>query len=125
MDLLHGGSGSSANSVTHGGRGGGGHGNYGNGAGRGRGRGHGNSHSNGGHHQPHHHPNADRPTFQLCGKEGHTILRYYKRFDVSFCGLPENRFASAATTSYGVDTNWYVDTGATDHITSELEKLTI
>jgi histone deacetylase 1/2 len=26
--------------------------------------------------------------------------------------------------SYGVDTNWYVDTAATDHITSELDKLT-
>jgi histone deacetylase 1/2 len=24
-----------------------------------------------------------------------------------------------------VDTNWYIDTGATDHITSELEKLQI
>jgi hypothetical protein len=26
--------------------------------------------------------------------------------------------------SYNVDTNWYADTGATDHITSKLEKLT-
>jgi hypothetical protein len=25
--------------------------------------------------------------------------------------------------SYNVDKNWYTDTGATDHITSELEKL--
>jgi histone deacetylase 1/2 len=29
------------------------------------------------------------------------------------------------TSSYGVDTNWYVDSGATDHVSSELEKLTI
>jgi histone deacetylase 1/2 len=28
-------------------------------------------------------------------------------------------------TNYGVDTNWYMDTGATDHITGELEKLTV
>jgi histone deacetylase 1/2 len=28
-------------------------------------------------------------------------------------------------TSYGVDTNWYMDSRATDHITSELEKLTV
>jgi histone deacetylase 1/2 len=27
--------------------------------------------------------------------------------------------------SYGVDTNWYTDTGATDHIIGELEKLTV
>ena len=33
--------------------------------------------------------------------------------------------ASTATASYDVDTNWYVDTGVTDHITSELEKLTV
>ena len=26
---------------------------------------------------------------------------------------------------YGVDTNWYMDSGATDHITSDLEKLTV
>lgn len=30
-----------------------------------------------------------------------------------------------ATSSYGVDTNWYTDNGSTDHITSELEKITI
>jgi len=28
-------------------------------------------------------------------------------------------------TSYGVDTNWYVDSGATDHIIGELEKLLV
>ena len=32
---------------------------------------------------------------------------------------------STATTSYVVDTNWYTDTGATDHIMGELEKLTV
>jgi hypothetical protein len=26
---------------------------------------------------------------------------------------------------YNVDTNWYTDTGATDHVTSELNKLTM
>lgn len=29
------------------------------------------------------------------------------------------------STSYGVDTNWYMDSGATDNITSNLEKLSI
>lgn len=29
------------------------------------------------------------------------------------------------TDSYGVDTNWYADTGATHHITGELDKLTV
>lgn len=29
------------------------------------------------------------------------------------------------TASYQVDPNWYVDTGATDHITNDLDRLTI
>ena len=29
------------------------------------------------------------------------------------------------TDSYGVDTNWYADTGGTNHITGELDKMTI
>jgi hypothetical protein len=33
--------------------------------------------------------------------------------------------ASLATTSCGIDTNWYVDSGATGHITSDLDKLSV
>jgi histone deacetylase 1/2 len=61
---------------------------------------------------------------QLCGKEGHLVIKCYKRFDTTFTGPPQ-KSASSATASYGIDTNWYVDSGATDHVTSELEKLTI
>ena len=61
---------------------------------------------------------------QLCGKEGHTVVRCFKRFDTSYTG-PQQKTAASATSNYGVDTNWYMDTGATDHITGELEKLTI
>jgi hypothetical protein len=60
----------------------------------------------------------------LCGKEGHTVLHCYKRFDRDFTDPPE-KFASSVITSYGIDTNWYSDTGARDHITGELEKLTM
>lgn len=35
------------------------------------------------------------------------------------------KIAAAADASYGVDTNWYMDTGATNHITGQLEKLTM
>jgi hypothetical protein len=31
----------------------------------------------------------------------------------------------STTTSYAVDTNWYVDSKAMDHVTGELEKLRI
>jgi hypothetical protein len=99
-----------------GGCGGGGHG-------RGRGgRGHYGDDNGGRHGTP---DSSERPTCQLCGKEGHTVLRCYKRFDTNFTGPADVKIAASATTSYIIDTNWYSDTGATDHITGELEKLTM
>jgi hypothetical protein len=32
--------------------------------------------------------------------------------------------ALAAANAYNIDTNWYADSGATDHVIGELEKLT-
>jgi hypothetical protein len=55
---------------------------------------------------------------QLCGKKGHTVQKCFKRFDRSFTG--EDKVAYVATSSYEVDTNWYADSGATDHITGDL-----
>ena len=52
-------------------------------------------------------------------------MRCFKHLDASFSGIPENKSASSPTTSYGINTNWYTDTGATDHITSEWDKLTV
>ena len=52
------------------------------------------------------------------------MVRCFKTFDTSYTG-PQQKTAASATSNYGVDTNWYMDTGATDHITGELEKLTI
>ena len=37
----------------------------------------------------------------------------------------EERSANMVAPQYGVDTNWYLDSGATNHITGDLEKLTI
>ncbi|WVZ95274.1 hypothetical protein U9M48_041059 [Paspalum notatum var. saurae] len=128
---LQSGSGSSANSASRGGRGG----NRGCGAGRrgaGRGRssatfnnnnspgnyqlqgGRGTSGRGGGN-------NNTRPICQVCKKTGHTADRCWHRFDEDY--VPEERNAAAATSFYNVDTNWYTDTGATDHITGEPEKL--
>jgi histone deacetylase 1/2 len=110
-----GGSESSANMASRGGR----SGNNGCGRnGRGRGRGGGRTGGRG--------DGSPRPVCQLCGKEGHTVIRCYKRFDTSFQGVQENKYAaSTITNSYGIDTNWYTDTGATDHISRELEKLSM
>jgi hypothetical protein len=63
-----------------------------------------------------------RKPCQVCGKTGHGALCCNKRFDANYNG--EDKYENAATTRYNVDTEWYTDTSATDHITSELDKLT-
>lgn len=67
--------------------------------------------------------NADRPQCQVCFKFGHTAIDCWHRFEEGY--VPEQKNVHAATSSYNVDTNWYTDTGATDHITGELEKLSV
>jgi hypothetical protein len=67
--------------------------------------------------------NDKGPRCQLCKKKGHTVMDCWHRFDENF--VPDDRFAGTISNSYGVDTNWYFDTGATDHVTGELEKLTV
>jgi hypothetical protein len=47
---------------------------------------------------------------------------YWKRFDRDFTG---DKMANMVASPYGVDTNWYTDIGATDHITGELDKFTM
>jgi hypothetical protein len=90
-------------------------GGFGCGASFGRGRGHGqNNNSNGG----------ELPECQLCGRKGHTVQKCSKRFDQNFTS--EDKSASSTVTSSNeVDTNWYADLGATNHITADLENLTI
>jgi hypothetical protein len=57
-------------------------------------------------------------------KYGHTAKLCWYRYDKD-C-IPEQRhMAATTTTSYGVNTNWYTDSSATDHITSELDKLAV
>ena len=118
--------GSSVNSARRGGKGGGGGfsnnvntGNTGAFRGRGGGRGDrgGRGRGNGGGAR---FSNKPRSTCQLCGKIGHVVADCWYRYDENF--IPDSKTAAAA--SYGVDTNWYMDTGATDHITGELDKLT-
>jgi hypothetical protein len=67
----------------------------------------------------------DVPLCQICFKTGHRAARCWHRFDENY--VPEERHVNAAITmnAYNVDTNWYTDTGATDHITSDLNKLTM
>ena len=65
-----------------------------------------------------------RPICQVCYKRGHVAAKCWHRFDENY--VPDERHvAAAAQAAYAVDTNWYIDSGATDHITSELDKLTV
>jgi hypothetical protein len=60
----------------------------------------------------------------LCGRKGHLVTDCWHRFDENYVA-DDNKYAGATTTSYGVDSNWYTNTGATDHVTGKLEKLTV
>jgi hypothetical protein len=59
----------------------------------------------------------------ICGKLGHSTLRYWKRFDKNFNGL--DKMANTTTTSYNLDLAWYADSAATYHITGDLDKLIV
>ncbi|KAL5735758.1 hypothetical protein ACOSQ2_030546 [Xanthoceras sorbifolium] len=82
---------------------------------------------------------------QLCRKSGHIVSMCYKRFDQQFQGLniqqthghtqqfPANNTNSGgqqqqltafvATPDSVADSNWYFDSGATNHITSDASNL--
>jgi hypothetical protein len=51
-------------------------------------------------------------------------LDCWYHYDESYSSS-SSKTVAAATQGYGVDTNWYTDTAATDHVTSELDKLTV
>lgn len=62
---------------------------------------------------------------QICGKPCHSAKDCWYRFDDDDDSSQDEKVAAAADGSYGVDTNWYMDSGATNHITRELEKVTM
>jgi hypothetical protein len=54
------------------------------------------------------------------------VLKCYKLFDSSFHGGNDDRPSSNITSGsigYQVDPNWYQDTSAMDHITSDLDRI--
>jgi hypothetical protein len=63
------------------------------------------------------------PRCQVCLKVGHTANMCWYRFDEDF--VPDSQVAAMASSSNGADPNWYLDSGAMDNITGELEKLTM
>ncbi|XBI83490.1 hypothetical protein VPH35_091992 [Triticum aestivum] len=66
------------------------------------------------------------PRCQICGKFGPMAKDCWYRYNEDDnSSQDEDKVVAAADGSYGVDTNWYVDSGATNHITNELEKVTM
>jgi histone deacetylase 1/2 len=138
----------SANNVSRSNRGGRGRGNYqqnsgrgngnggaggynsGNGGGYGGGRGNGGGNSGGGSSGGRNSFNNDRrpkPVCQVCTKPGHSAAKCWFRYDESYQGEEAPRSAAAASMGgggdYNFDPTWYSDTGATDHITHQLDRL--
>uniref|UniRef100_A0A2N9IXX5 CCHC-type domain-containing protein n=1 Tax=Fagus sylvatica TaxID=28930 RepID=A0A2N9IXX5_FAGSY len=68
-----------------------------------------------------------RPSCQICGKNGHTALDCYHRMDYSYQGKqPPSKLAAMAATSnsqYSDQSYWISDTGATDHFTPDLSTI--
>jgi histone deacetylase 1/2 len=65
-----------------------------------------------------------RPTCQVCGKYGHDALRCRNRFNHAFQpDEPRPRNANVAHANNTSDSNWYFDSGATDHLTADLDRL--
>jgi hypothetical protein len=64
-------------------------------------------------------------TCQICAIHGHLASDCWWHFknDSDDDGGRDN-MKGVNVASYGMDSNWYSDSGATDHITSELNKLT-
>lgn len=120
-----GGGGGGRGQGSQGGRGNGGRYNGGNNGGYNNSSGHNSGGGNGGGYG-YHHNSGGRPTCQICGRPGHSALKCYDRFDHSI--QPEDPRVANYTngnSSYQVDTNWYSDTGATDHITGDLDRLSV
>jgi hypothetical protein len=61
---------------------------------------------------------------QICNKPNHDALQCWHCFDQAYQAEDTVKQAAAATHGYTINPNWYVDIGATDHITSDLEHLT-
>ncbi|WVZ86147.1 hypothetical protein U9M48_032980 [Paspalum notatum var. saurae] len=126
LNLYSGGSQSSVNAASRGGRG---RGTRGRMPGRGRGDnrncgGYSNNTLRSSNNSSHGGYNNNTPwqklRCQVCFKEGHTADRCWHRFEEDY--VPDERHTAAA---YSIDTNWYTDTGATDHITADLNKLSM
>lgn len=78
-------------------------------------------------YQPHQNNQFTRPCSQICNRIGHTTLDCYHRMDYSFQGKnpPEKLVVMATSYNPVGEQTWFVDSGATNHITNDLRNLSI
>ena len=79
----------------------------------------GNNHGGGGFNSNtsrHTSSSRGRPRCQLCKKAGHEVIDYWHWYDENF--VPDTKHVAAAMHEQGVDSVWYVDSGATAAIHS-------
>lgn len=62
---------------------------------------------------------------QLCGISGHAAITCRRRFDVSYQGVNSLPSAFIAAQSPIHHSNWYPDSGATNHLTADLNNLSL
>ncbi|KAF5457933.1 hypothetical protein F2P56_022004 [Juglans regia] len=66
-----------------------------------------------------------KPTCQVCQKIGHVALQYYHRFDQAYQFDPPCSLSTYTNTQSQTDKQWYPDSTATNHITSDFQNLNI
>lgn len=66
---------------------------------------------------------ASKEKCQIYGRSNHTALECWYRFEEDFQPSNNNKGGGSAVAAYCVDTNWYVDSGASRHVTIDLDKL--
>ncbi|RVX10885.1 Retrovirus-related Pol polyprotein from transposon RE1 [Vitis vinifera] len=98
-----------------------------------RGRGRGGRYGQNGRHNSN---SSEKPQCQLCGKFGHTVQICYHRFDISYqssqssntspsnAGNPNSIPAMVASSNNLADDTWYLDSGASHHLTQSVGNLT-
>ncbi|TXG58689.1 hypothetical protein EZV62_016518 [Acer yangbiense] len=73
-------------------------------------------------------PSDNRQKCQICGRFGHTAINCYHRMDHAYEGhVPTKKLAAmvASTIVNKDDQVWYTDSGASNHITSDISSLSI
>ena len=71
-------------------------------------------------HGYHHSSSVNKPLCQICGKTGHIALKCFHHFDMNFQNSQSSSkgFVSVTTTD-----SWFLDSGATNHVTTDGKSL--